>query len=145
MIINFHILQSNSKINLIDFVINKIINEYSINIKLCILAPSKICKIIDNKLWNDNTNVFLPHYYPSISNEYNKFPKIPILITDNPFIIDNADKVINLMNIPINNIFKIKIIDEISNQQEEMIKNLRKKFKYYNKLKYNTKVFKTLK
>ena len=131
----FRILSNNTSDELIEYVISYVIDRYSPTKKIAIVADTEIAKAIDDKLWKSGENTFIPHFCAISTVDYNKYPKVPVFITDNMFVADGRDEIINLTNIPVNIVrHKYKSITEIVNQEPERLVSSRKKYVYYKKL-----------
>ncbi len=131
----FRILQNQTSEELIDYVISYVIDRYSNTQKIAIVADTDIAKAIDEKLWKEGEKTFIPHFCAISTVDYNKYPKVPVFITDNMFVADGRDEVINLTNIPVNIVrHKYKSITEIVNQEPQRLTSSRKKYVYYKKL-----------
>lgn len=135
MKISFRILNSNIDEELMDYVTEFVINEYSQEKKIAILADKALAKVIDEKLWKDGEDIFIPHFCAINSTEYDKYPNVPVFITDNMFLVLDHDLLINITNLPVNIAKKApKAIIEIVDQEENRLAVSRKKYVYYKQL-----------
>ena len=93
-----------------------------------------IAKELYNKLWQADTESFLPHFCAINSKQYNSHADIPVLITDNMFILSGVDELINLMDIVIDS-SKVKVakLTEIVYQVDKVLESSRKKYMFYKK------------
>lgn len=140
---NFYILNDNNQETLIEKALELILENYSKNNKILVLASSQISKEIDVRLWKNNQEDFIPHFCAIEMSDYDKFDKSPIIITDNIFISRDRNILINLTNTPIDlsrdNKNDFRNIIEITNQDNTRLDSTRKKYIIYkkNQLKLN--------
>ena len=134
MKVEFQIFQTSSLADVLDNICEYIRANYSHTKKLAILAPQGIAKELDNKLWQADTEIFLPHFCAINSKQYNSHTDIPVLITDNMFILSGFDELINLMDIAIDNTkVQINKLTEIVYQADKALESSRKKYVFYKK------------
>ena len=134
MKVEFQVFQTASISDVLNNIGEYIRANYNHSKKLAILAPQGIAKELDNKLWQVDTENFLPHFCAINSKQYNSHTDIPILITDNMFILSGFDELINLMDIAIDST-KVKItnLTEIVYQADKVLESSRKKYIFYKK------------
>lgn len=131
----FQILSSQTTSGLLDYVISYIEERYTNTKKIAVVADTELAKELDKKLWQDGEKSFIPHFCAVSTIDYNKYSKVPIFITDNMFVADGRDEIINLTNIPVNIVrHKYKSVTEVVNQEAERLASSRKKYVYYKKL-----------
>ncbi|MFC4892903.1 DNA polymerase III subunit chi [Pseudofrancisella aestuarii] len=135
MKVSFRILNTNTDEELINYIVDFVVKEYSSEKKIAILAEQSVAKIVDDKLWKDGEDVFIPHFCAINSTEYNKYPNVPVFITDNMFLVLDHDLLINITNLPVNIAKKApKEIIEVVDQEENRLAVSRKKYVYYKQL-----------
>ncbi|APC90934.1 MULTISPECIES: DNA polymerase III subunit chi [Francisella] len=140
MKVEFRVLQTQDINQMLDDLIAAVIKEYNLQKTIAILAPTGIAKHLDDKLWQDGQDSFIPHHCAINTREYNRYKSIPILITDNMFITSGFDELINLIDIPIDsNKVSVSSLVEFVYQDKKVIENLRKKYVYYKKLGFDIK------
>ena len=134
MKVEFQIFQTSSIADVLNNICEYLQVNYSHSKKIAVLAPQGIAKELDSKLWQADTESFLPHFCAISSKQYNSHTDIPVLITDNMFILSGFDELINLMDIAIDN-SKIKIskLTEIVYQADKRLASSRKKYMFYKK------------
>lgn len=134
MKVEFQIFQTASIADVLNNICEYLQVNYSHTRKIAVLAPQGIAKELDSKLWQSDTETFLPHFCAINSKQYNSNTDIPILITDNMFILSGFDELINLMDIVIDE-SKIKIskLTEIVYQADKTLESSRKKYIFYKK------------
>ena len=140
MKVEFQVFQTNSLADVLDNICGYIRANYSNTKNIAILAPQGIAKDLDNKLWQADSESFLPHFCAINSKQYNSHTNIPILITDNMFILSGFDELINLMDIAIDNTkVHINKLTEIVYQADNALESSRKKYVFYKKLSLEVK------
>ena len=134
MKVEFQIFQTSSIADVLNNICEYIQANYRHSRKIAILASQGIAKELDNKLWQADTESFLPHFCAINSKQYNSHAEIPILITDNMFILSGFDELINLMDITIDsNKIKVAQLTEIVYQADKALESSRKKYIFYKK------------
>ena len=134
MKVEFQILQTSSLADVLNNICEYLQANYSYTKKIAVLAPQGIAKELDNRLWQAEIESFLPHFCAINSKQYNSYTDIPILITDNMFIISGFDEMINLMDIVVDS-SKIQVskLTEIVYQADKALESSRKKYVFYKK------------
>ena len=140
MKVEFQIFQTASISDVLNNICEYIRANYNHSKKLAVLAPQGIAKELDNKLWQADTESFLPHFCAINSKQYNSHADIPVLITDNMFILSGVDELINLMDIVIDS-SKVKVakLTEIVYQVDKVLESSRKKYMFYKKAGFEIK------
>ncbi|APC97639.1 DNA polymerase III subunit chi [Francisella frigiditurris] len=135
MKVSFRILNSNIDEELMNYITDFVVKGYSPEKRVAILADKTLAKHIDEKLWKDGEDIFIPHFCAINSTEYDKYPNVPVFITDNMFLVLDHDLLINITNLPVNIAKKApKEIIEIVDQKENRLAVSRKKYVYYKQL-----------
>lgn len=134
MEVEFKVLQTNSLVDVLSYICTQVSDNYITNKRLAILAPSGVAKELDAILWQAGQESFIPHFCALNAKEYNVFKGIPILITDNVFIVNNFDELINIMDIGIDK-DKVKVgkLTEVVYQDTKALDVSRKKYVFYKK------------
>jgi DNA polymerase-3 subunit chi len=115
-------------------VCKNVIENYSFDKNMVIFCHAKNAKILDDKIWQEGKKDFIPHFCAINTKDYSLFKNIPILITDNIFVAEGREQIINLTNSPIDILrHKFNSILEIVDQDEIRLNNSRKKFVFYKK------------
>ena len=131
----FRILNTNTDDDFISNLISYVKDNYSTDKTIAIVADKNMSMAIDDALWFDGENTFIPHFCAINTSDYNKYSNVPIFITDNVFVADGRDVVINLTNSPINIVrHKFKSVVEVVDQEINRLESSRKKYVYYKKL-----------
>jgi DNA polymerase-3 subunit chi len=131
MKVEFQVLQTSEQKVLLDSIIDYVLDNYK-NSTFAILAPTGIAKELDERLWQEGEESFIPHHCAISAKEYNQYKNIPILITDNLFITSGFDVLINIMDVAVDpQRIKIKELKEFVYQQEQALLASRKKYMYY--------------
>lgn len=134
MKVEFKVFQTDSFIKILNNICEYIHDNYSSTKKIAVLASQGIAKELDTKLWQADTENFLPHFCAIDSKQYSSHINIPVLITDNVFITSECDELINLMDIAIdNNKIKVAKLIEVVYQADKALENSRKKYIFYKK------------
>ncbi len=134
MKVEFQVFQTSNLVDVLNSICEYVVANYSHSRKIAILAPQGIAKELDSKLWQADTENFLPHFCAINSKQYNSCKGIPLLITDNLFIVSEADELINLMDIVIDS-SKVNVakLTEIVYQADKALESSRKKYMFYKK------------
>ncbi|MGQ4001952.1 DNA polymerase III subunit chi [Francisellaceae bacterium CB300] len=134
MKVEFQVFQTSNLVDVLNSICEYLVANYSHSKRIAILAPQGIAKELDSKLWQADTESFLPHFCAINSKQYNSCKDIPLLITDNLFIVSEADELINLMDIVIDS-SKVKVakLTEIVYQVDKVLESSRKKYMFYKK------------
>ena len=117
-----------------------IVNDYILDMynegkKIAVLAQTQVARQLDDLLWQDGRESFVPHFCAVDAKDYNSYKSLPILITDNLFIISGFDALINIMDIAIDpSKTTISKLVEFVYQNEAALQNSRKKYVFYKKL-----------
>ncbi|EDN37050.1 DNA-directed DNA polymerase [Francisella tularensis subsp. novicida GA99-3548] len=134
MKIEFKVLQTQDINQMLEALITEVVKEYALQKTIAILAPAGIAKQLDDKLWQDGQDSFIPHHCAINAREYNQYNNIPILITDNLFIASGYDVLINIMDVAVDpQRVKVKELKEFVYQQDSALQASRKKYVYYKK------------
>ena len=134
MKVEFQIFQTTSVADVLDNVCEYLQANYRHTKKIAVLAPQGIAKELDSRLWQSGTESFLPHFCAINSKQYSSHIDIPVLITDNMFILSGFDELVNLMDIVIDNTkIKISKLTEIVYQADKALESSRKKYVFYKK------------
>ncbi|MBK2028637.1 DNA polymerase III subunit chi [Francisella noatunensis] len=132
MKVEFRVLQTPDINQMLEVLIATIIKEYSERKTIAVLAPTGIAKQLDNDLWQDGQDSFIPHHCAITAREYNQYKNIPILITDNLFITSGYDILINIMEVAVDpQRVKINELKEFVYQEDRALQASRKKYVYY--------------
>lgn len=144
MEVEFQVLQTNSLVDVLNYICTQVSDNYITNKRLAILAPSGVAKELDTVLWQAGQESFIPHFCALNAKEYNTFKGIPILITDNVFIVNNFDELINIMDIGIDkNKVKVSKLIEVVYQDNKALDSSRKKYVFLQKSGLEIKTKKT--
>jgi len=131
----FSVLKSSVDDDLISYVVSYVIDNYSTDTTIAIVADKEIAALIDDALWMEGKNSFIPHFCAINTSDYNQYKRVPVFITDNVFVADGRDVVINITNSPINIVrHKFNSVIEVVDQNEKRLDSSRKKYMYYKKL-----------
>lgn len=134
MKVEFKILQTNSLIDVLNYISAQLSMNYSDGKRIAVLAPSGAAKELDNLLWGPGQESFIPHFCALNAKQYNTYKDIPILITDNLFIINGCDELINIMDVGIDkDKVKVSKLTEVVYQDEKVLEVSRKKYVFYKK------------
>lgn len=134
MKVEFRVLQTQDINQMLDILVAAVVKEYSLQKPIAILAPTVIAKQLDDKLWQDGQDSFIPHHCAINAREYNQYKNIPILITDNLFITTGYDVLINIMEVAVDpQRVKVKELKEFVYQEDRALQASRKKYVYYKK------------
>ncbi|WP_395166683.1 DNA polymerase III subunit chi [Francisella salimarina] len=132
MKVEFRVLQTPDINQMLEVLIDTVIKEYDESKTIAILAPTGIAKQLDDDLWQDGQDSFIPHHCAITAREYNQYKNIPILITDNLFITSGYDVLINIMEVAVDpQRVKIKELKEFVYQEDRALQASRKKYVYY--------------
>ncbi|QUE31561.1 DNA polymerase III subunit chi [Francisella philomiragia] len=132
MKVEFRVLQTPDINQMLEVLIDTVIKEYDECKTIAILAPTGIAKQLDDDLWQDGQDSFIPHHCAIAAREYNQYKNIPILITDNLFITSGYDVLINIMEVAVDpKRVKIKELKEFVYQEDRALQASRKKYVYY--------------
>ncbi|QEO58066.1 DNA polymerase III subunit chi [Francisella marina] len=132
MKVEFRVLQTPDINQMLEVLIATVIKEYDECKTIAILAPTGIAKQLDDDLWQDGQDSFIPHHCAIAAREYNQYKNIPILITDNLFITSGYDVLINIMEVAVDpQRVKIKELKEFVYQEDRALQASRKKYVYY--------------
>ncbi len=132
MKVEFRVLQTPDINQMLEMLITTVIKEYNERKTIAILAPTGIAKQLDDDLWQDGQDSFIPHHCAIAAREYNQYKDIPILITDNLFITSGYDVLINIMEVAVDpQRVKIKELKEFVYQEDRALQASRKKYVYY--------------
>ncbi|AEB28056.1 DNA polymerase III subunit chi [Francisella hispaniensis] len=132
MKVEFKVLQTQDINQMLEVLITTVIKEYSERKTIAILAPIGIAKQLDDDLWQDGQDSFIPHHCAINAREYNQYKNIPILITDNLFITSGYDVLINIMEVAVDpQRVKVKELKEFVYQQDSALQASRKKYVFY--------------
>ncbi|MEY8717326.1 DNA polymerase III subunit chi [Francisella philomiragia] len=132
MKVEFRVLQTPDINQMLEVLIDTVIKEYDECKTIAILAPTGIAKQLDDDLWQDGQDSFIPHHCAIAAREYNQYKNIPILITDNLFITSGYDVLINIMEVAVDSQrVKIKELKEFVYQEDRALQASRKKYVYY--------------
>ena len=132
MEVEFRVLQTPDINQMLEVLIATVIKEYNERKTIAILAPTGIAKQLDDDLWQDGQDSFIPHHCAIAAREYNQYKNIPILITDNLFITSGYDVLINIMEVAVDpQRVKIKELKEFVYQEDRALQASRKKYVYY--------------
>ncbi|GMN89322.1 DNA polymerase III subunit chi [Francisella sciaenopsi] len=132
MKVEFRVLQTPDINQMLEVLITTVIKEYNERKTIAILAPTGIAKQLDDDLWQDGQDSFIPHHCAITAREYNQYKNIPILITDNLFITSGYDVLINIMEVAVDHQrVKIKELKEFVYQEDRALQASRKKYVYY--------------
>ncbi|AEI35129.1 MULTISPECIES: DNA polymerase III subunit chi [Francisella] len=132
MKVEFRVLQTPDINQMLEVLIDTVIKEYDECKTIAILAPTGIAKQLDDDLWQDGQDSFIPHHCAIAAREYNQYKNIPILITDNLFITSGYDVLINIMEVAVDpQRVKIKELKEFVYQEDRALQASRKKYVYY--------------
>ncbi|KYW86391.1 DNA polymerase III subunit chi [Francisella hispaniensis] len=132
MKVEFKVLQTQDINQMLEVLITTVIKEYSERKTIAILAPTGIAKQLDDDLWQDGQDSFIPHHCAINAREYNQYKNIPILITDNLFITSGYDVLINIMEVAVDpQRVKVKELKEFVYQQDSALQASRKKYVFY--------------
>ncbi|AJI55144.1 DNA polymerase III chi subunit, HolC family protein [Francisella philomiragia] len=132
MKVEFRVLQTPDINQMLEVLIDTVIKEYDESKTIAILAPTGIAKQLDDDLWQDGQDSFIPHHCAIAAREYNQYKNIPILITDNLFITSGYDVLINIMEVAVDpQRVKIKELKEFVYQEDRALQASRKKYVYY--------------
>ena len=134
MEVEFKIVQSVSLEVSLDIVVNLIISRYNDGHRVGVLASESIAKKLDDLLWKDGEETFIPHFCATSISEYSSFKNIPILLTDNMFIMSGFKEIINVCDVPIDSSkIPAKNVIELVFQNDNALNISRKKYIYYKK------------
>jgi len=134
MKVEFQVLQTSDINKLLIGVIDFIVKQYEAKSRIAVLAPTGLAKQLDESLWQEGADSFIPHHCAISSREYNQYKNIPILITDNLFITTGFDVLINIMDVAVDPTrVKVKELKEFVYQEEQALISSRKKYVYYKK------------
>ena len=140
MQVEFLVLKNDDLVMVLDSLYKDIIKEYSAGRRVAVFAPITIVKQLDEMLWQDGEESFIPHHCAINAKDYNSLQNIPILITDNVFLTSNFDNLINLTNIIIDhNKISVNNLVEVVYQKQSVLDNSRKKYVYYKNLGLSVK------
>lgn len=143
MKVEFQVLQTSSLIDVLNYISTQISTNYANDRRLAVLAPSGAAKELDTLLWQAGEDSFVPHFCALNAKQYNTYKDIPILITDNLFIINGFDELINIMDIGIDkNKVKVSKLTEIVYQDDKALEVSRKKYVFYKKSELEIKTVK---
>ena len=132
MEVEFKIVPSESLETSLDMVVNLIISRYRDGNRVGVLASESIAKQLDDLLWKDGEESFIPHFCATNISEYSSFKNIPILLTDNMFIMSDFKEIINICDVPIDSSkVPAKNIIELVFQNDKALDVSRKKYVYY--------------
>ncbi|WP_432773332.1 DNA polymerase III subunit chi [Francisella salimarina] len=132
MKVEFRVLQTPDINQMLEVLITTVIKEYNERKTIAILAPTGIAKQLDDDLWQDGQDSFIPHHCAITAREYNQYKNVPILITDNLFITSGYDVLINIMEVAVDpQRVKIKELKEFVYQEDRALQASRKKYVYY--------------
>lgn len=132
MKVEFRVLQTPDINQMLEVLIATVIKEYNERKTIAILAPTGIAKQLDDDLWQDGQDSFIPHHCAIAAREYNQYKNTPILITDNLFITSGYDVLINIMEVAVDpQRVKIKELKEFVYQEDRALQASRKKYVYY--------------
>ncbi|NDT68337.1 DNA polymerase III subunit chi, partial [Francisella tularensis subsp. holarctica] len=62
MKIEFKVLQTQDINQMLEVLITEVVKEYALQKIIAILAPAGIAKQLDDKLWQDGQDSFIPHH-----------------------------------------------------------------------------------
>lgn len=132
MRVEFQVLQTSEVKELLGSIVGFVLAKYNENIRVVVLAPTGLAKQIDESLWQEGEDSFVPHHCAISSREYNQYKNIPILVTDNLFITTGFDVLINIMDVAVDpQRVKVKELKEFVYQEEQALLASRKKYVYY--------------
>ncbi|MEY8766441.1 MULTISPECIES: DNA polymerase III subunit chi [Francisella] len=132
MKVEFRVLQTPDINQMLEVLITTVIKEYNERKTIAVLAPTGIAKQLDDDLWQDGQDSFIPHHCAITAREYNQYKNVPILITDNLFITSGYDVLINIMEVAVDpQRVKIKELKEFVYQEDRALQASRKKYVYY--------------
>ncbi|AIT09788.1 DNA polymerase III subunit chi [Candidatus Francisella endociliophora] len=138
MDVEFQVLQTTEVKELLESVVKFVLAKYNEDLRVAILASTGIAKQLDESLWQDGKDSFIPHHCAINSREYNQYKNIPILVTDNLFITSGYDILINIMEVAVDpHRVKVKELKEFVYQEEQALLASRKKYVYYKKNNLN--------
>jgi len=134
MKVEFQVLQTADVNELLFAVIDFISKQFDAGVRVAVLSPTGLAKQLDQSLWQEGTDSFIPHHCATSSREYNQYKNIPILITDNLFITSGFDVLVNIMDVAVDpQRVKVKELKEFVYQEEQALLSSRKKYVYYKK------------
>jgi DNA polymerase-3 subunit chi len=135
MEVKFKVIQSELLSDNLDMIVENIISMYDSCIRVGVLAPTTIANTLDEMLWQDGQESFIPHFCATNIRDYSSYKNIPILITDNMFIMSQFKTIINLCDVPIDSSkVPVENIIEMVFQNEKALQISRKKYVYYKKV-----------
>jgi len=134
MNLNFFVLNTKTQQEYLKYVVDFVLDKYSQAECVCIFLNRAMALKLDNKLWNDRLDSFMPHAFVERISDYDKYKNIKVIITDNIFIAKKNDLLINLSSLPIDIInHKIDNIIEIVDQEPQNLQHSRDKYIFYKK------------
>lgn len=134
MKVEFQVLQTADINELLYAVTDFILKQYQAKSRVAVLAPTGLAKQLDENLWEDGSDSFIPHHCAISSRDYNQYKNIPILITDNLFITTGFDVLANIMDVAVDpQRVQVKELKEFVYQEEQALISSRKKYVYYKK------------
>ena len=132
MKVEFKVLQTQDINQMLEVLTAAVIKEYNQHKTIAVLSPTGIAKQLDDKLWQDEQDSFIPHHCAISAREYNQYKNIPILITDNLFITSGYDVLINIMDVAVDlQRVKVKELKEFVYQEDNALQASRKKYVCY--------------
>lgn len=138
MKVEFQVLQTSDINELLSAVTDFILKQYQSKSRVAVLAPTGLAKQLDENLWEDGADSFIPHHCAISSRDYNQYKNIPILITDNLFITTGFDVLVNIMDVAVDpQRVQVKELKEFVYQEEQALISSRKKYVYYKKHNLN--------